>query len=298
MLRHELRNQPTSHEEKVLSYAGDKSPDSDTDYLQRLSITVGVVLLGLVSSLLINLPVRTYTVDVLGSPVSLYISGRYLVMALLVGLTSTGTDALVRAHPLARRRQLENSFILWTVPALTVLLAALALPYAPNRLVWVAGVGLTGILLSLTMTAEYHTIDPQDAKFGSSQVFLSVMIYTLALTSFVLVYGTKSRSLLSATSLFIATALLTLERLRITGHSLSATGAYALVTGLIVGESVWALNYSRVPGVMGGLFLLLSFHVMTGLAYQNLIGRLTSRVAIEYGLVTLLGLGLLAFYFA
>jgi len=281
-----------------LSYVGNRSPDSDTDYLQRLSITVGVVLLGLVSSLLINLPARTYTLDVLGSPVSLYVSGRYLVVALLVGLTGTGTDALVRAHPLARHKQLENTFILWTVPALTVLLAALALPHAPNRVAWIGGVVLTGILLSLTMTAEYHTIDSQDAKFCSSQVFLSVMIYTLALASFVLVYGAKSRSLLSATSLFIATALLTLERLRVTGHGLPATGAYALVTGLIVAESVWALNYSRVPGVVGGLLLLLSFHVMTGLAYQHLIGRLASRMVIEYGLVTLLGLGLLAYYFA
>ncbi len=281
-----------------MSDVGNTSPDSDTDYLQPTSITVGVVLLGLVSSVLVNLPTRTYTLDVLGSPVSLYVSGRYLVVALLVGLTGTGTDALVRAHPLARHKQLENTFILWTVPALTVLLAALALPHAPNRVVWIGGIVMTGILLSLTMTAEYHTIDLQDAKFGSSQVFLSVMIYTLALASFVLVYGAKSRSLLSATSLFIATALLTLERLRVTGHGLPATGAYALVTGLIVAESVWALNYSRVPGVVGGLLLLLSFYVMTGLAYQHLIGRLASRMVIEYGLVTLLGLGLLAYYFA
>ena len=280
-----------------MSYAGNRSPDSDTDYLQWLSITVGVVLLGLVFSLLINLPARTYTLDVLGSPVSLHVSGRYLVVALLVSLTCTGTDALVRIHPLARRKQLENTFILWTVPALTVLLAALVLPHAPNHPVWIGGVILTGILLSLTMMAEYHTIDPQDAKFDSSQVFLSVMIYALALASFVLVYGVKFRSLVSATSLFIVTTLLTLERLRVTGHNLSATGTYALVAGLLVGESVWALNYSRVPGVMGSLFLLLTFHVMTGLSYQHLIGKWASRVVIEYGLVTLLGLGLVAYYF-
>lgn len=280
-----------------MSYVGNGSPDADTDYLQRLSITVGVVVLGLVSSLLINLPTRTYTLDVLGSPVSLHVSGRYLVVALLVGLTCTGTNALVRTHPFARRRLLENTFILWTLPALIVLLASLALPLAPNRPVWIGGVVVTGILLSLTMTAEYRTIDPQDPKSGSSRVLLSLMIYALALATFAVVYGSKSRSLISATSLMVVTALLTLERLRATGRDLSATGAYAVVAGLIVGESVWALNYSRVPIVMGGLLLLLTFHVMTGLAYQHLIGRLAPRVVIEYGLVILLGLGLVAYYF-
>jgi len=40
----------------------------------------------------------------------------------------------------------------------------------------------------------------------------------------------------------------------------------------------------------GGLLLLLVFYVATGLANQQLQGRLTRRVLIEYGLVTLVGL--------
>ena len=146
------------------------------------------------------------------------------------------------------------------------------------------------------MTAEYHTIDPQDPRFGASQVFLSIMIYALALALFVIVYGAKSRSLLSATTLLVASGLLALERLRVTGRDFLTTGIYALVTGLIIGESVWALNYSRVPGLIGGLLLLLTFHVMTGLAQQYLMGRLRRRVIIEYGLVTLVGLVLVLVY--
>ena len=57
---------------------------------------------------------------------------------------------------------------------------------------------------------------------------------------------------------------------------------------------MWALNYSRVPGLIGGLLLLLTFHVMTGLAQQYLMGRLKRRVIVEYGLVTLVGLVLRA----
>jgi len=266
--------------------------------LQRLSITVGLVLFGLASSPFVNLPTKPLTFEVFGSPLSLYVSERYVFVALLVGLTCTGTDALVRTHPWAQRRPLENTFVMWTVPALTVLLAALALPFAPNRLIWVGGILLTGLLLGVTMTAEYHTIAPQDIHFASSQLILESMTYVLALTSFIVVYGAKSRSLLSATILFVIAALLTLERLRFTGHALSTTIIYGLVAGLVVGQSVWALNYSRVPGIMGGLLLLVVFYVTTGVAAQHLSERLTLRVVIEYGLVALVGTGLTISYFA
>jgi len=148
------------------------------------------------------------------------------------------------------------------------------------------------------LTAEYHTIDRADGRYDLSQAFLTGMIYALALASFVLVYGAKSRSLFSATILFFVTLLFSLERLRLAGHGVNASRAYALVNGALIGESVWALNYSRVPGVMVGIFLLITFHVVTGVAQQHLNGRLTSRVLLEYALVALLGVGLTVYYFA
>jgi hypothetical protein len=264
----------------------------DNKYSQRLSVTVGVVMLGLVSSLLITLPTRILTFNALGSPLSLQISGRWVLVALIVGLTCTGTDSLIRTHPMAERRQLRGTFSMWTISALMVLLATLALPHAPNRALWVIGVVLVGVLLALSMIAEYHTIDPADPRFGVSQVFLNVLTYALALIMFVIVYGAKSRSLLSATTLLVVAALLSLERLRVTGHEISAISPYALVTGMVIGESVWALNYSRVPGLVGGLLLLLSFHVITGLAYQHLVSGVKTRVLVEYLAIVIVGLAL------
>lgn len=269
----------------------------DVRFLQRLSVSLGVVLLGLVSSLLISLPTRDLTFNVLGSPLSLHISGRYVLVALIVGLACTGMDALIRTHPMAQRRQLRGTFSMWTVSAITVLLATLALPHAPSRIAWLVGVALVGVLLGLTMTAEFHTIDPKDVRFARSALFLTAMIYALALTMFVLVYSSKSRSLLSGTSLLIVAALLGLERLRVTGRDLATVEPFALVAGVVVGESVWALNYSRVPGIVGGILLLLSFHVVTGLAFQHLTDRLRWTIVLEYGAVALAGI-LLTVYFA
>ena len=292
-----LAGDSTISQEKRLSSNQNEPSQPDLRYTQRLSITVGIVLLGLVASLLINIPSRTLTLHLLGSPLALHISGRYLVVALLVGLTCTGTEALIRTHSLAHRRQIANTFVLWTVPAVLVFFAALVLPHVPDRVTWLGGILATAIFLSLSLTAEYHTIDPTDSRYEVSQAFLTGMIYALALASFVLVYSAKSRSLFSATTIFFVTLLLTLERLRFARQALSVTGPYALVNGALIGESVWALNYSRVPGAMGGIFLLLTFHVVSGVAFQHLLGRLTSRVIVEYGLVALLGIGLTVYYF-
>jgi hypothetical protein len=43
----------------------------------------------------------------------------------------------------------------------------------------------------------------------------------------------------------------------------------------------------------GGLILLLGFYVATGLANQQLQGRLTRRVLVEYAVVALVGLAVL-----
>lgn len=279
-----------------MSHTQDNISRSDIHYLQRLSVTVGLVLLALTSAPFVTLPTRPLTFEVFGSPLSLHVSERYVFVALLVGLVCTGTDALLRTHPSAQRRPLENTFVMWTVPALTILLAALALPFAPSLLLWIGGILLTGLLIGMIMTAEYHTIDPRDSRFASSQFILQTMTYVLALTSFSVIYGAKSRSLLSATSLFVITALLTLERLRPTGHTLSTTSFYGLTTGLVIAQSVWALNYSRVPGIAGGSLLLIVFHVVSGLATQQLSGRLTSHALIEYGIVAAIGTGLTIHY--
>jgi hypothetical protein len=59
---------------------------------------------------------------------------------------------------------------------------------------------------------------------------------------------------------------------------------------LCTGEIIWAMNYWRIQGITGGLILMLGFYVATGLANQQLQGKLTQRVLIEYAAVALIGL--------
>jgi hypothetical protein len=63
---------------------------------------------------------------------------------------------------------------------------------------------------------------------------------------------------------------------------------YAGVTGLLMGQSVWALNYWQISSISGGLYLLLIFYVTTGLVTQSMSGRLSGRILLEYVVLALL----------
>ena len=250
-------------------------------------------MLGLILATFLQFQTWTHDLTVLGSPLTISLTQTALMAALLVGITCAGTDAIVRSHPTAQRMEARYSFVTWTIPALTVLLATMLLPQAPTQLYRLVGIVLTGLILILVISAEYYTVDPTDSRYLVSRLSLNAWAYLLALVVFVLIYSAKARSLISATGVTIVSALLALEFLRSAGRGFGRTALYAAIAGLCTGEIIWAMNYWRISGVTGGLILLLGFYVTTGLANQQLQGRLTRRVLIEYAAVALIGLAVL-----
>jgi hypothetical protein len=259
-------------------------------YRDRASVVATLVVLGLILAAFLQFPTWTYDLTVLGSPLTISFTQTALMAILLVGITCTGTDAIVRSHPTAQRIEARYSFVTWALPALTVLLAAVLLPRAPTLLYQLAGLVLTGLILVIVISAEYYTVDPADSHYLLARLSLNAWAYLLALVVFVLIYSAKARSLISATGVAIVSALLALEFLRSAGRGFGRTALYAAIAGLCTGEIIWAMNYWRISGVTGGLILLLGFYVATGLANQQLQGRLTRRVLIEYAAVALIGL--------
>ena len=262
-------------------------------YRERASVVATLVVLGLILAAFLQFPTWTHDLTVLGSPLTVSISQTALMAALLAAIACTGTDAIVRSHPTARRIEARYSFVTWTLPGLTVLLAAVLLPQAPTRLYQLAGYVLTGLILILVISAEYYTVDPGDRLYLTARLSLNAWAYLLALMIFVLIYSAKARSLVSATGVMVISTLLALEFLRSAGRGFSRTALYALIAGLSTGEIIWAMNYWRIRGLTGGLILLLGFYVATGLANQQLQGRLNRRVLVEYAAVALVGLAVL-----
>ena len=68
----------------------------------RVSVVVGVILVGIVLLLVLDIPPRAFQFTPLGTPLTLQITGTWVVSALLVGLACAGTEAVIRVHPAVR----------------------------------------------------------------------------------------------------------------------------------------------------------------------------------------------------
>ena len=278
------------------------------DYRNRVSVLVWVVLFGLVAEKLLVLPVRTFSARILGSPITLTLTGTTLLGALLAGLVATGTEAVVRAHPRSqylsndgpvtgqyqrRITPLRNHWVYWALPIALIIVAVLLLPLAPSRLYWLVGLITTGILLGISLAGIYSTIDPFATGYRRARLGLNALTYGVTLLLFLVVYRTRTRSIVSATEVTLLSSLLALELLRGSERPVPLMALYAGITGLVLGEATWALNYWRLASLTGGLLLLLLFYNVVGLSQHALQGRIGRRVLLEFGLITIATLALI-----
>lgn len=264
----------------------------------RLSILVSLVVLGLALNLVIRLPFRVIESEFLGSPVTLVLSTQTLLALLLTILTAIGTEYILRAHPTfsTDTPTLVYSFPLWILPALVSLAGAL---YTPQLLQggmgpWLLALGGIAAALSVVIVAQYRTISEDDTLYTPARLFLNIVTYLATLVLFTALYGAKLRSALSASVMIALATILALTLLRGDRSEANATWLYAFICGMILGEATWALNYWGVTGLAGGALLLLVFYFITGLAQQRLLNRFNRASLIEFGIVGLIGLVVLA----
>ena len=258
---------------------------------ERISLVVSFTLLGLVVYFLIQLPNRAVELMLLGSPLTLVVSQRWLMALLLGGLVATGTSTIVHVHPRLLRWVSGYSLAFWLLPALLIILVVSLIPlFAFSLQWWMVAITITGTLLWFTILAEYHTIDPGDRWYGLSHFWLNIVGYCVAFGFFVVIYQTRARGLLSATGVLLVSGLLALPLLRAGPDQAGRTWLFAVVTALVMGQSTWALNYWRTPPLTAAFWLLLIFYLFVGMAQQHLLGQLTRRALIEFATVTLAGL--------
>lgn len=262
----------------------------------KLSVVVSVILLCLALSLIVVLPTETPSLVVLGVPLTIRFSQSWLAAALLTGMACVGTASVMRPHPLSQEGKLPHTFVFWILPGLATLLATILLPQAPNTIYALGGLAVMAIILPLIITAEYRTVDPAVPSYKAVRLGLNFIAYLLALILFALIHESQAPGLLMAAAALGGSSLLTLGLLHGTQQGFRRTGLYALIVGLVMGEIVWALSYSQLNSLTAGIFLLLVFYLITGLARQGLLKLLNRRILIEFAVVALIGLALLLKY--
>lgn len=292
------------------------------DFRDRASVLVWVALMGLAAQRFLSLPTRSWEAVVFGSPIQFTITANTVLGVLLAGLIASGTEAVVRAHPrvltalaygggsrAARElqptgmealtgagsltRRAHAQWVFWGLPIALVSVAVLLLPLAPTVVYWVLGLIATGIALGLSMAGIYYSIDPFQPGYRRARLGLNALTYAVALVLFLVVYRTRVRSIISATEILLVSSLLALELLRITERPMTLVALYAGITGLVLGQATWVLNYWRLDSLTGGLVLLVLFYDTVGLAQYALQGRIRRRIVIEYGLITVAAMALI-----
>jgi hypothetical protein len=266
--------------------------DEMTSY-DRVSVIVGVILVGIVLFLVIEIPPRVFQFSPLGTPLTLHVTGIWAVTMLLVGLSCAGTEAVLRTHPTVRRGTIRHTFPGWILPALVTLALAVVLPGSPDLLNWLIGLAIGGGLLAWLILMNYQAFGNDARSIAIARAGLRLAAYPLALILFTLIYRTRLRSLVTATAVTWIASLLSLSVLHSLGQAQrleGRTALYAGVIGLLLGETTWALNYWRANALTVGVLLMLLFYVLTGIVRTYTQGEIDRRTVIEFLIVAALGI--------
>jgi hypothetical protein len=252
----------------------------------RLSVLLGMLILGNVLFRFIELPGHVYRLHVLGSPLEIRASGTLLLVTLMVGLAATGTSLVLHDHPLLMKHPERTTVISWILPGLLAGLSAYLLSIAPTLPIWLSGLIVFGIAIGLTVSAEHAAVHPEAANYSAARLALNVLAYLMAFALFVIIYESRTRTLVTGTLTLLVATLLALDLLSVADIPVRRLLPFAGIVGLIIGESTWALNYWQISAWVAGLLLLLIFYVSVNVAHQHLLDRLRMSTLVEFTAVT------------
>ncbi len=266
-----------------------------SSYLDRISIVAWVVTVTLAASALLSLPERGAAIAVGDVTFRLPLPASTLFPILLIVLVGSGTEAVVRAHPLADQGRLRLTVRFWALPVALTLIALMVQPLAPSVLYWVVGLLAFALILAGVLAILYFSLDVTAVGYRRARALLNLVCYAIALLLFLLIpshWSNLARSpVLGAISLLLA-----LELLRGTQLGGRLVGMYAAIVALVVAEVAAVLPFLGVSALTGGLLLLLLFYLLVGLAWQSLMRRLDRRVGLEFALVGCVSLVLILLF--
>jgi hypothetical protein len=219
------------------------------------------------------------------------LTGVALILLLLVGVAVAGTDRLVRLHPQARFHGPAATTLYLFLPGLFALFSALAIAQSDNtalRLVLsLLAIGLFGI----TAIAEYLTVDPDADTYEVARIGLLLSIYVTALFAFVVALSGDVPVLAGIVLVGGVTFLLTVDMLRELETDATALWIQCGAVAVVMAEARWVLYFLSLPDVIAGMFMLITYYVMSGLIQDRITGRMTRSSWTTYGAI--FGIGVL-----
>lgn len=227
----------------------------------RLSILAAIILLAYAFTRFVDLPLRQLTIELPGAFFTIEINIQTIMILIVSGLTASGSDWLLRDHPVLGNRA---TFQHWLLPALTAWVIGVPLYRLPFGTLWVASFLIGSALLMLVMVAEYIVVDSSDVRYTMSAAGLTAVSFALYLALAIALRSAGTRLFLDLPILTFSCALVTLRTLHLRLHGrwlILQSGALAFISA----QFITALHYLPISPIGYGLALLAPAYALTSL---------------------------------
>ncbi|MDI6769533.1 MAG: hypothetical protein QMD04_07660 [Anaerolineales bacterium] len=272
----------------------------------RVSVLTAAVLLAFALTRVISTPYYSINIPLAGIALTFSVNLNTAIAILAAGLSASGVDWLLRAHPsLEPGETVEH----WLLPMLTTLVIGVTLDTLPSGLIWWLGFGLGGILLVVVFLAEYVAVEPADARYPLAMAALTALSFAIYLILTIALRSAGVRLFLLAPALFLVGGLAALRTLhlrlnpRTSGVNPRTSGVnerwefgWALGIALVGVQLAAALHYWPLTPVRFGLILLGPAYALTGLAANLAEGNPFRRAFAEPAVMLFLLWGLVIWF--
>jgi len=230
-----------------------------------------------------------------GAVAALYIlTGAFVAAVLLPLLAGLGAEGVLRGHPAARLRESGDAAAQAALPAGFALALALFWRYVATGYWGVPAALLTTLLFGALVYAQYAALDTDGAARDTARVAQLAAAHAGLFATLSVLYAYDLSAIAAALLAGATACLFALVPLRQSELNWSATIVYALAAGFALAQVRFALTYARLDGLIAALFLTLAFYGGLGLTTAAIEGRLDRRVWLEYTLVLVVGVAIVA----
>lgn len=254
-------------------------------------MVVSLNLLGLTLYFLINLPSRVIELPLWQETIQFEVSGQFGLAILLSALTLAGAGAVIRRHP---DQKIPYTVPFWVNPTGLIFLAALTLNSLGTVPNWILGLSGTGILLWITILAEYHALrQTRDHRQQWGRQWSQTMSYALLGAFALLIARSSLHPALGIGGLGITSWLLAQSILKFESGPDRPSLHFGLIIGLGLAQTSWLLQFLPLNSLGQALLSLWVFYLLCTSILTYFRQTLSRRLFVEYGGLSLLVLGII-----
>ena len=214
------------------------------------------------------------------------------ILLVVVALVGIGTDGILRSHPRAQFQGVADTAPFLFIPVLLALAGGLFLEEVALGYWSAPAAAGTSIMLAAALYGEYVSVLSHGPSYGLGRFLLNILTYLAAFAFFAVVYDFGLALLPAAFAIGLFSTLLAIEVFREAEADAYRALVFSAVIGLVVAEARWALYFIPLEGFLAAVLLLLIFYQATGLIQHYLTGHLNRTIAVEFSLVSALGLAI------